>query len=78
MVTQVLAPLPGIFYRRPSPDDPPFVEEGGSIAAGDTIGLIEVMKSFYPIEAEAEGTVTRFMVVDGDAVDADDPIAEVE
>lgn len=78
MVTQVLAPLPGVFYRRPSPDEPPFVEEGGSIAAGDTIGLIEVMKSFFPVEAEAKGTVTRFMVADGVAVDADDLIAEVE
>jgi biotin carboxyl carrier protein len=78
MVTQVLAPLPGVFHRRPSPDEPPFVEEGGSIAAGDTIGLVEVMKSFFPVEAEAKGTVIRFVVADGDAVDADDLIAEVE
>lgn len=78
MVTQVLAPLPGVFYRRPSPEEPPFVEEGGSIAAGDTIGLVEVMKSFFPVEAEAKGTVIRFMVADGDVVDADAPIAEVE
>jgi len=78
MVTQVLAPVPGVFHRRPSPDEPPFVEEGGSIAAGDTIGLLEVMKSFFPVEAEAKGTVIRFVVADGDAVDADDLIAEVE
>jgi len=78
MVTQVLAPFPGVFHRRPSPDEPPFVEEGGSIAAGDTIGLVEVMKSFFPVVAEAKGTVIRFVVADGDAVDADDLIAEVE
>ncbi len=78
MVTQVLAPLPGVFYRRPSPEEPPFVEEGANIAAGDTIGLVEVMKSFFPVEAEAKGTVIRFVVADGDVVDADAPIAEVE
>jgi biotin carboxyl carrier protein len=78
MATQVLAPLPGIFFRRPSPDEPPFVEEGGRIAAGETIGLVEIMKTFFPVKADAEGTVIRFVVADGDTVEADDLIAEVE
>ena len=37
MAKQILAPLPGIFYRRPSPDEPPFAEEGASISVGDSI-----------------------------------------
>lgn len=78
MTKQILAPLPGIFYRRPSPDAPPFVEEGGSVAAGDTIGLVEAMKSFFPVEVEAGGKLLKFLAEDGDAVDADDPIAEIE
>ena len=78
MAKQILAPLPGIFYRRPSPDEPPFAEEGGSISAGDSIGLVEVMKSFFPVEAETGGTLIKFLVADGDTVDADDPIAEVD
>lgn len=77
MANQILAPLPGIFYRRPSPDEPPFVEEGDSISAGDTIGLVEVMKSFFPVDATVGGKLAKFLVADGDAVDADDPIAEV-
>ncbi|WP_342641400.1 acetyl-CoA carboxylase [Rhodoligotrophos ferricapiens] len=77
MSKQVLAPLPGVFYRRPSPAEPPFAEEGGAIEAGATIGLVEVMKSFYPVEAVEGGTVVKFLVADGDAVDADQPIAEL-
>ena len=43
---QIISPLPGTFYRKPAPDKPPFKAEGDRIAAGDTIGLVEVMKSF--------------------------------
>tara|TARA_R110002074_G_scaffold381044_1_gene559930 strand:- start:26 stop:259 length:234 start_codon:yes stop_codon:yes gene_type:complete len=76
MTTKILAPLPGIFYRRPSADEPPFVEDGGTAEIGATIGLVEAMKSFFQVETEVGGSVT-FLVADGDAVDADDPIAEV-
>lgn len=76
-MTHVLAPLPGIFYRRPAPTEPPFAEEGAMVEAGATLGLIEVMKNFFPVEAEAAGTVTRFLVEDGEAVEADQPVAEL-
>ena len=39
----ILSPLPGTFYRKPSPDAPPFAEVGQSVKAGDVIGLVEVM-----------------------------------
>ncbi len=45
----VLAPIPGTFYRKPAPGEPAFKSEGDTVAAGDTIGLIEVMKTFTPI-----------------------------
>jgi biotin carboxyl carrier protein len=76
MATQILAPLPGIFYRKPSPDQPPFVADGGHVVAGQTIGLVEAMKSFFPIEAEIGGTIT-YHVADGDPVDADQVVAEI-
>jgi biotin carboxyl carrier protein len=78
MAKQVLAPLPGIFYRKPSPDEAPFKQQGDTVAAGETVGLVEVMKSFFPIEADAAGTLMRFLVQDGEAVDADQAIAELE
>lgn len=78
MAKQVLAPLPGIFYRKPSPDESPFKQEGDAVAAGETVGLVEAMKSFFPVEAEAAGTLKRFLVEDGEAVDADQAIVELE
>lgn len=70
--------IPGIFYMKPSPDDPPFKQPGDMVAAGDTIGLIEVMKSFMPVEAEEAGRLVRFLVASEDAVDAGQPICEIE
>ena len=58
------APMPGVFYRRPSPGDPVFVEEGAPVEVGQTIGLIEVMKNFNQLKADAAGTVTRFLLED--------------
>jgi biotin carboxyl carrier protein len=45
----VRAPIHGIFYRRPSPGAPPFVELGETVRTGQTVGLIEVMKTFNPV-----------------------------
>ena len=78
MAKQVLAPLPGIFYRKPSPDEAPFKQAGDAVAAGETVGLVEAMKSFFPVEAEAAGTLKRFLVEDGEAVDADQAVVELE
>lgn len=75
---QVLSPLPGTFYRRSAPDQPPYKEEGDPIAAGDVIGLVEVMKSFHEVKADAAGTVTRFLIEDEEAVMAGQPIIEFE
>ena len=47
--------IPGTFYRRPSPEEPPFKEVGDAVAKGDVVGLVEVMKTFHEIKADAEG-----------------------
>jgi acetyl-CoA carboxylase biotin carboxyl carrier protein len=62
LAKQIQSPLPGTFYRKPAPDQPSFVEDGGSIAVGDTIGLVEVMKTFVEVKAEAAGDNARFLV----------------
>jgi acetyl-CoA carboxylase biotin carboxyl carrier protein len=74
----VRAQMPGTFYRRPDPDSDPYVNEGDSISAGDTVGLIEVMKSFHEVKAEAQGTVSKFLVEDEEAVDAGQNVLELE
>ncbi|MDR3487838.1 MAG: acetyl-CoA carboxylase [Bradyrhizobium sp.] len=75
---QIVSPLPGTFYRRPSPDTPPFKAEGDSIAAGDTIGLVEVMKSFHAIQAQFGGKIVRFLIDNEEPIMAGQPIADVE
>jgi acetyl-CoA carboxylase biotin carboxyl carrier protein len=77
-IHQVLAPLPGVFYRRPSPDEAPFKSEGDIVAVGDTVGLVEAMKSFFPAEAEAAGKLVRFLIEEGTVIDAGDIVAEIE
>ena len=51
----VRSPLPGTFFRRPSPEAEPFVNEGDAVATGDVIGLVEVMKTYYELKADQDG-----------------------
>ncbi|MEJ7137547.1 acetyl-CoA carboxylase [Amphibiibacter pelophylacis] len=66
---EILSPLPGTFYRSPSPEAPPFKSEGDAVAVGDVIGLVEVMKQFSEITADAAGTVLSFPAPSGEPVD---------
>jgi acetyl-CoA carboxylase biotin carboxyl carrier protein len=74
----VKAPMPGTFYRRPDPESDAYVEEGDSVSAGDTVGLIEVMKSFHEIKAEEDGKVSKVLVKDEEAVSAGQDLVELE
>lgn len=79
MTTRIIeAFIPGIVYLRPAPGAAPFKQPGDRIAAGDKIGLIEVMKSFMPVEAESAGRLIRFLVENEDTVDVGQPICEIE
>jgi acetyl-CoA carboxylase biotin carboxyl carrier protein len=75
---EVLTPLPGTFYRRADPDSDPFVEEGGTVAPGDTVGLVEIMKNFQAVEVDVGGTVVEFLVDNDDTVTAGQAIAIVD
>lgn len=66
----VTAQLPGIFYRRPEPDAEFSATAGQRVTPGATLGFIEVMKSFFPVESDIVGTVSDFLVEDGDFVEA--------
>ena len=74
----IRAQMPGTFYRRPDPESDFYVEEGDQVSAGDTVGLIEVMKSFHEVKAEEEGTIARFLVESEEAVDAGQDLVEME
>lgn len=76
--TEVRSPLPGIFYRRPAPDQPPYKEAGDAVAQGDVIGLVEVMKSFNEVKSTAAGKVVRFLVDNEGPVMAGQPLLEID
>jgi len=65
----VKSPMVGTFYTSSSPEAKPFVQVGSVINEGDTICIIEAMKILNEIEADKSGTVTRIMVVNGQAVE---------
>ena len=74
----VKAQMPGTFYRRPDPESDPYVEEGDEVSAGDTIGLIEVMKNFNEITVEEDGKISKFLVENEDPVDAGQDLVVLE
>ncbi len=74
----VTAPMVGTFYRSEAPDKPPFVEVGDRVQAGQTLGLIEVMKLYSDLKADVEGTVARVDAAHGQLVEYDEPLLWIE
>ena len=70
----VLSPMVGVAYLTPEPDAPAFVGIGTRVEAGQTLLLIEAMKTFNPIVAPKTGTVSRILVESGDSVDQGQPL----
>lgn len=77
-MTEIRSPLPGTFYRRPAPDQPPFKEIGDRVEVGDVVGLVEVMKSFNEIKADIAGTIVSFGADDEEPVMAGAPLVTLE
>ncbi len=78
-VREFLSPTDGIFYRRPSPDSPPYVEEGGEVSTGDVLGLVEVMKSFNQIrfggpDFPSRARIVRILVEDAAEIRTAQPL----
>lgn len=71
---EICAPLSGIVYLRPGPDQPPYVEVGQAIKAGMAVCVIEAMKTFIEIRAERDGIVEAILVAPGTLVDAGQPL----
>ena len=71
------SPVPGVFYRCPAPGEPPFIEDGASVEAGQVIGLVEIMKQFTEIRSEVAGALS-FQVDDQSMVDPGATVAVVK
>ncbi len=74
----VVSPLVGTFYDSPSPEDKPYVSVGSAVGKGDTLCLIEAMKTFNQLDAEIAGTVTVIHKNNGDPVEYGEPLFVIE
>ncbi|MBM3351533.1 MAG: acetyl-CoA carboxylase biotin carboxyl carrier protein [Betaproteobacteria bacterium] len=70
----VKSPMVGTFYRSPSPDAKAFAEVGDTVAAGDTLCIIEAMKLLNEIEADKAGVIKKILVDNGQAVEYGEPL----
>lgn len=70
----VKSPMVGTVYLAAEPGKPPFVNVGDKVSAGDTLMLIEAMKTFNPITAPENGTIKEIIVHDGTPVEFDEPL----
>ena len=71
------SPMVGIVYLTPKPSSPPFAKKGQKIKKGDTICLIEAMKTFNEIKSDRDCTIKTVMIKNGDAVEFGQPLFEI-
>jgi acetyl-CoA carboxylase biotin carboxyl carrier protein len=74
----VKSPMVGVAYLSPEPSAPPYVSIGQSVSVGQTVLLIEAMKTFNQIKATRAGTVTQILVKAGAPVEYDEPLLIIE
>lgn len=74
----ITSPMVGVAYLSPEPGAAPFITVGAKVAAGQTVLLIEAMKTFNQIKASRSGTVTRILVEAGTPVEYGEPLVLVE
>lgn len=74
----VKSPMVGVVYLLPEPGAPPFIKVGDSIAEGQTLALIEAMKTFNPVKAPRSGKITAILVESGTPVEYGEPLVIIE
>lgn len=74
---EITAPMVGTFYRSPAPDEPPYVNKGDRISAGQTVCIVEAMKLMNEIEAEVAGEIVDILVENGQPVEYGQPLMRV-
>lgn len=74
----VKSPMVGTVYMQSAPEAPPFVKVGDTVTAGQTLMIIEAMKTMNPIPATKAGKVVEILVGDGDPVEFGEPLVVIE
>jgi len=76
-ILSIDSPMVGIVYMTPKPSSPPFVKSGQKVKKGDTICLIEAMKTFNEIKSDKDGIIKSILVKNGEAVEFGQPLFEI-
>ncbi len=74
----VISPMVGTVFRAPEPGAKPFVEIGASVSEGQTVMIVEAMKTMNHIPSPRSGTITGILVEDGQPVEFGDPLVVIE
>jgi len=74
----IKSPMVGTVYLSPEPGAPAFIKAGDTVAEGQTLVLIEAMKTYNPVRAPRAGKVTRILVSDGMPVEFGEPLLILE
>ena len=72
------SPMVGTFYTSQTPGQPALAKVGQVVKVGDTLGIVEAMKMFNPIESEFAGTIIKILVENGAPVEFDQPLMVIE
>ena len=75
---EVRAPMSGVFYRRPAPDQPPYVEEGDMVKKKQVLALLETMKVFQKVKSPVNGTIVEIVANSETALKDDDLMFVIE
>ena len=74
----VKSPMVGVVYLSSDPNSPNYVKVGDTIAEGDTVCLIEAMKTYNQVKAHKSGRVSKILVESGDPVEYGEPLVVIE
>ena len=74
----IKSPIVGTFYRKPSPEKPPFVNVGDTVSEGDVVCIVEAMKMMNEIKSEYSGKIISILPSDGQPVEFDQTLIIIE
>src|SRR5690625_475985 len=77
-ITEIISPMVGTFYRKPSPDSDNYVEVGDNVTNDSIVCIVEAMKLFNEIEAEISGEIVEILAGDGELVEYGQPLFKVK
>ena len=75
---EVRAPMSGVFYRKPAPDQPPYVEEGDLVKKKQVLALLETMKVFQKVKSPVNGRIMEIVAKSETALKDDDLMFVIE